>query len=49
MSTPYNLPDGVLIRDLEDDWHTIPDWNEREYEKELEKEEQKLDIERNDL
>ena len=48
MSTPYNLPDGVSISDLETDLHFIES-DEKEYEKELEKEEQKLDIERNDL
>ena len=48
MSTPYNLPDGTSLRDLEHDDHVIES-DEAAYEKELEKADRDLDILKNDV
>jgi len=44
----YNLPDGVLLTDLEDDLHVISSDDEM-LERELEIGDMKLDFEKGDL
>ena len=48
MSTPYNLPDGTTLRDLERDDHVIES-DDAAYEKELEKADLDLDLLKNDV
>ena len=48
LSMAYNLPDGVLLTDLEDDLHVISSDDEM-LERELEIGDMKLDFEKGDL